>query len=480
LSQRQIAFFMPEKMKIEIDKQSFKADFYTPIGIFLRIRNAFRKPMLLEGNDYHSRAESSSIIGFEPLVEITVTQHNISIQYEEKTEIRTFGIGENADSVLSEIMQRFKPVNDENNHGFFSYFGFEFSHLSETHIETNAAEQRLPLATFILYKYLIVLDHFHDTGKLIVSRNVNSNESMLTLNEILHLQPNSVLPFELKGDETSTIDDNDFLGLVETAKKHILRGDVFQLVFSREFTAPYFGDDFQVYRELRTLNPSPYLFYADFETHRILGSSPEKQLQIKNGIAEIHPIAGTVRKSGDEERDHLAIQHLVNDDKENAEHTMLVDLARNDLSKYCDHVKVSKYKEIQHFSHVIHLVSKVIGQHNETDALAIFSGTFPAGTLSGTPKPKALELINKYESGKRDYYGGAIGFIGFDGNVNLAIIIRSIFSKNNVLHYRAGAGIVLDSTPENELQEVSNKLGAVRLAIQNANSPVHTTQNLTV
>ena len=480
MSQRQIAFFMSKKMRIETITQDFKADFYTPISIFLRIRNAFRKPMLLEGNDYHSRAESSSIIGFESLVEINVSHDKITIATEQGVETKTLSPEDNLDLSLGEIMNTFRSINDENNYGFFSYFGFEYAHLSETQIETNHSEQRLPLATFILYKYLIVLDHFHDTGKLIINKNLDSTEVYYNLNEILQLQPSSVLPFELTDEEVSSLNDNDFLNLVDTAKQHILRGDVFQLVFSREFSVPYFGDDFQVYRELRTLNPSPYLFYADFETHRILGSSPEKQLQVKNGIAEIHPIAGTVRKSGDEETDKIAIEHLVTDDKENAEHTMLVDLARNDLSKYCCNVKVKSYKEIQHFSHVIHLVSKVIGTCKNESALSVFNGTFPAGTLSGTPKPKALELINKYEPRKRDYYGGAIGFIGFDGNINLAIIIRSVFSKNNLLHYRAGAGIVLNSIAENELQEVTNKLGAIRLAIQKANTTVHSTQNTTL
>jgi anthranilate synthase component 1 len=282
------------------------------------------------------------------------------------------------------------------------------------------------------------------------------------------------LPFETVGKEQSPISDNEFLQLVDTANNHILKGDVFQLVFSREFSVPYFGDDFQVYRELRTLNPSPYLFYADLETHRILGSSPEKQLQIRNGTAEINPIAGTVRKSGDDEIDKREIEHLITDVKENAEHTMLVDLARNDLSKYCSKVMVTSYKEVQHFSHVIHLVSKVMGEQGEESSLSVFNGTFPAGTLSGTPKPKALELIEKYEPGKRDYYGGAIGFINFNGDVNLAIIIRSIFSRNNILHYRAGAGIVMDSVPESELQEVENKLGAVRMAIQKASASVST------
>lgn len=457
-------------MRIETNIQSFKADLYTPISVFLRIRNEFRKPMLLEGNDYHSRAESTSIIGFEPLVEIVVTHEKITVVTGQNSKYIPFSMTDDLDSILAELMKQFQPINEASNYGFFSYFGFEYAHINEPQITTDYSEQKLPLAHFILYKYLIVLDHFHDTGEFVLNRNTNSDEVSRSLEEILRLQPNSVLPFELKGEEKSNLSDSDFLRLVGKAREHILRGDVFQLVLSREFNLPYFGDDFQIYRELRILNPSPYLFYADFETHRVLGSSPEKQLQIRNGIAEIHPIAGTVRKSGDPDKDELAIQHLIHDDKENAEHTMLVDLARNDLSKYCMNVKVTEYKEIQHFSHVIHLVSKVIGIHTEESSLSVFSGTFPAGTLSGTPKPKALELINNYEVGKRDYYGGAIGFIDFKGNVNLAIIIRSVFSKNNILHYRAGAGVVLDSIPENELQEIDNKLGAVRMAIQKANT----------
>lgn len=428
--------------------------------------------MLLEGNDYHSRSESSSVIGFDPLVEIVVNYNRITITFNGTNETIAFSDTENIDELLSGIIQRFRPENKTKGFGFFSYFGFEFSHLKENYFQADRSEQRLPLAHLILYKYLIVLDHFHDTGEFIVNQDLDSDEQYFELDEILRLQPNSVLPFETVGKEQSPISDNEFLQLVDTANSHILNGDVFQLVFSREFSVPYFGDDFQVYRELRTLNPSPYLFYADLETHRILGSSPEKQLQIRNGTAEINPIAGTVRKSGDDEIDKREIEHLITDVKENAEHTMLVDLARNDLSKYCSKVMVTSYKEVQHFSHVIHLVSKVMGEQGEESSLSVFNGTFPAGTLSGTPKPKALELIEKYEPGKRDYYGGAIGFINFNGDVNLAIIIRSIFSRNNVLHYRAGAGIVMDSVPESELQEVENKLGAVRMAIQKASASV--------
>lgn len=463
-------------MNIETSTADFKADLFTPIGIYLRVRNRFRKPMLLEGNDYHSRSESSSIIGFDPLVEIVVHQTQIAIHFEGKVELTSFDENQSIDELLATHIQRFRSVNDENNIGFFSYFGFEYAHLSERQIESNAEEQKLPLAHLILYKYLVVLDHFHDTGRFIVNRNLDSNSETISLEELLILPASAVLPFETTGEESSNIESADFLNYVNIAKKHILQGDVFQLVLSREFSTPYFGDDFQIYRELRTLNPSPYLFYADFETHRIIGSSPEKQLQIKNGLAEIHPIAGTVRKTGDDNRDNLAIELLVSDEKENAEHTMLVDLARNDLSKYCNSVKVTRYKEIQHFSHVIHLVSKVIGSVSSNSPFELFSGTFPAGTLSGTPKPKALELIEKYEPGKRDYYGGAIGFIGFDGDINLAIVIRSIFSRNNLLSYRAGAGIVLDSLPESELQEVDNKLGAVRRAIEKANTQVSTNE----
>lgn len=461
-------------MKIHTVKKSFKSDLITPVSLYLKIRNSFRKPVLMESNDYHSRTESKSIVAFDPLIEIIVGPDSVQVIAGNKINVLALSPTDNIDRILGELMQQFKPENDNDSYGFFSYFGFEYAHFSECQIVSDTTIQRLPSAHLILYKYLIVLDHFHDTGQFIVNKPAVTNDDTehINMDEILRLQPGSTLPFQLTGTEKSQLSDTDFLDLVKKAKEHILRGDVFQLVVSREFEQPFFGDDFQVYRELRSLNPSPYLFYADFESHRIFGSSPEKQLHVQNGVAEIHPIAGTVRKTGDEQQDKLAISHLISDDKENAEHTMLVDLARNDLSKYCSNVKVVNYKEIQQFSHVIHLVSKVAGNIESGNPFDLFSGTFPAGTLSGTPKPKALELINEYEPGNRDYYGGAIGFVGFNADMNLAIIIRSVFSKNNRLYFRAGAGVVLDSIPENELDEVKTKLGAVRKAIAQAGTVV--------
>lgn len=452
---------------------SFNSDLYTPVGLYSSIRNRFRKPVLLESNDYHSRSDSSSYIGFNPLIEVILEKDQIRLLTPETNRIIPLNKKITVTDQLSEIIGDItfqQPEIPENS--FFSQFAFEYSHLEETTVQLTESSLGFPTAHLILYEYLIVLDHFRDNGQILVNSFGSERKPDHEIQLLLQFQPESELPFSCTGSVTSPQSDADFLNNVLHARNHILRGDVFQLVLSRPYRQPFFGDDFQVYRQLRRLNPSPYLFYADMESYRIMGSSPETQIRLRKGEAEIHPIAGTVRKTEDSQEDQRLIQHLVNDEKENAEHTMLVDLARNDLSKYCDHVRVRSYKEVQHFSHVIHLVSKVTGKLRESEALHLFSGTFPAGTLSGTPKPKALELIQQHEGDTRDYYGGAIGFLGANGTMNLAIVIRSILSKNNVLHFRAGAGIVLDSIPENELQEVANKLKAIRTAIETAHSPL--------
>ncbi len=466
-------FFIPKiEMKIYTQTYHFNADLYTPVGLYLGLRHHYRKPCLLEGNDYHSRADSTSYIGLNPLAEISVYADTIVTEIAGTRTTQPIENRRKVTTQIQEIIAQYNFENPQNHNAFLSYFSFEYAHFEEPVTSAKEDITGLPLAQFILFEYLIVLDHFHDTG--LILRNSLTEDTLpdTAFEALLRRQTFTLLPFEQKGEETSPLTDDDFLDLVGNAKKHIYRGDVFQLVVSRPFTQPFFGDDFQVYRQLRRLNPSPYLFYADMESYRIMGSSPETQISLSNGTASIHPIAGTVRKTGNAVEDKRNTDALINDEKENAEHTMLVDLARNDLSRFCTNVQIASYKEVQHFSHVIHLVSKVMGQmQEENNALPLFSGTFPAGTLSGTPKPNALELISRYESTPRGYYGGAIGFLRADGNMNLAIVIRSIFSKNNELHYRAGAGVVLDSVPENELQEVTNKLGAVRRAITAAASP---------
>ncbi|WP_343747924.1 anthranilate synthase component I family protein [Fluviicola sp.] len=456
-------------MQIYTQEYSFNADNYTSVGLYLSFRNRFRCPCLLESNDYNDRTSSKSFIGLNPLIDIQIFQTEIHIQEPDLALTIPVEDPQKITQQIQNLLGKYAFEKELDSNGFLSYFSFEFAHFEEN-ISSSDTSSPLPLARFTLFQYLVILDHFHDRGTILVNALEPVRKSEAELQELLRFNRASELPFELVEQEKTAVSDSDFLHLVQQAKMHIYRGDVFQLVVSRPFEQAFFGDDFQVYRQLRQLNPSPYLFYLDMESYRLFGSSPETQIQLKNGTAEIHPIAGTVRKTGDHQLDKQLIQQLIRDEKENAEHTMLVDLARNDLSKFGSSVKIASYKEVQHFSHVIHLVSKVTAQ-TKAHALSLFSGTFPAGTLSGTPKPKALELLNQYEKTGRGFYGGALGFIHSNGNMNLAIIIRSAFSTNNTLRYQAGAGIVVDSVPEHELEEVNNKLGAIRKAIQCATKP---------
>lgn len=457
-------------MQIFTRQHAFNADVHTPVELYLSLRNNFRKACLLESNDYHNRSDSKSFIGLEPIVEIILKDGVLTCNSEIYPEInQTISINpsENVEQQIQYLIDSFSFHSPSSTNGFFGRFGFEFALYTEHHITKIESDLSLPDVHLFLYKYVILIDHFKDEGYLNKNSFTDEDISQEELNQLLLKKPTTHLPFELVGDETSDFTDDEYMAIVEKAIAHCQRGDVFQLVLSNAFTQSFFGDDFLIYRELRRLNPSPYLFYFDFDTYRLFGSSPEAQIKISNGTAEIHPIAGTALKTGNDFEDKKNISFLKMDVKENAEHTMLVDLARNDLSKNCSDVKVESYKEIQEFSHVFHIVSKVTGKI-ENAPFSTFNQSFPAGTLSGSPKPKALELIAKYEKTTRDFYGGAIGLLASNGEINLAIVIRSMLSKNNEIHYRAGAGIVLDSLPESECLEVKNKLRAVRLAIEKA------------
>ncbi|MCT4562438.1 MAG: anthranilate synthase component I family protein [Crocinitomicaceae bacterium] len=451
-------------------KHNFNADVFTPVELYLRLRHKYRKTCLLESNDYYSRQESHSFIGLEPIVEVKLTNRNLTVRHENQTKTSQFREDENIVAALQNLISSygFQPDAQEFN-GFFGRMGFEMALLTETTIPKKDSDLELPDFHFYLYKYVLVIDHFKDEGTVIKNSLIPEPLTQTEINILLEKKPFANLPFEKIGQETGDLDNEAIQAMVEKAQDHIRKGDVFQLVLSNRYQQAFFGDDFNVYRSLRRLNPSPYLFYFDFEDYHLFGSSPEAQLKISKGIAEIHPIAGTVRKTGDFEVDEANISKLKEDEKENAEHTMLVDLARNDLSRSCKKVFVDKYKQIQAFSHVYHLVSVVKGELEDLDTgFQTFNETFPAGTLSGTPKPKALELIAKMENTTRDFYGGAIGLLGANGDLNMAIVIRSILSKNGYLYYRAGAGVVLDSTPEGECEEIHNKLMAVRKAIEKA------------
>ncbi|WP_336128356.1 anthranilate synthase component I family protein [Mesoflavibacter sp. CH_XMU1422-2] len=444
------------------------ADTITPVSIYLKIRDKYPNSILLESSDYHANDNSFSYICFNPIA---------SIKVDDKAITQTFPDGSvmsnrvrNVTQMIHKFTKRFK-VNSETdfkfiNNGIFGYTAYDaVKHFEDVSISKKPNSLDIPDIYYAVYQNIIAINHFKNEAYIFAHCFETDNN----IDEVLQLISSknyATYKFNTESEIKSNLTDEDYKNHVELAKKHCARGDVFQLVLSKKFSQSFKGDEFNVYRALRSINPSPYLFYFDYGNFKIFGSSPEAQLVVNNGQAEIHPIAGTFKRTGNDEEDQKLAKKLAEDAKENAEHVMLVDLARNDLSRHGSEVKVETYREAQFFSHVIHLVSKVTGKvHKNTATMQVVADTFPAGTLSGAPKHKALQLIEKYEKTSRAFYGGAIGFMDFKGNYNHAIMIRTFMSKDHNLHWQAGAGIVSKSNPENELQEVYNKLGALTKAI---------------
>ena len=462
--------------KIEFGTTSKKllADVFTPVGIYLRLRDRFRDTILLESTDHHAAENSYSFICVNAIggIEITDAQKiefKLPGQKPERVEITNPG---EVPRLIWDFMNRFESQPSDIKEtqfarGLVGYTTYDAVQFFETIKLRAASSPAIPLMRYRLYQYIIAFNHFKDELYILenIFRGVESELSLLE--SLIRSKDVPVYPFRSKGSENSNMGDDDYMGMVKKGIASCHRGDVFQIVLSRRFEQAFTGDEFNVYRALRSINPSPYLFFFDYGDYKLMGSSPESQLIIKNGKAVVHPIAGTFRRTGDDDKDHIAAELLMADKKENAEHVMLVDLARNDLSRVCDEVEVSNYKEIQYYSHVIHMVSEVTGKvKKDSNVLDLLAKTFPAGTLSGAPKFKAMELIDAFEPTARSYYGGAIGFVGFDGSCNHAIMIRTFISRNNTLTYQAGAGVVAASKPESELQEVNNKLGALKKAIE--------------
>jgi len=451
------------------------ADTTTPVSIYLRLRDVFPNSLLLESSDYHSRENNMSYICCQPIAGIKLDRDFLEIQYPDgKLEKKSA-----PDIDLRNEVSLFRNAFSEDgsssfsfiSNGLFGFFTFDaVTHFEDIELQSLPDPNRdIPYLQYHIYRYVIAIDHFRNQ-LYIFEHQLENDETPSGLEKIQYLIQNKNFPeysFARNGEETSNMTDEDFKALVEKMKSHIYRGDVFQIVPSRSFSTPFLGDEFNVYRTLRSVNPSPYLFYFDYGGFRLFGSSPEAQLTIRKKEATIYPIAGTFKRSGNQEEDEKIAEALKEDPKESAEHVMLVDLARNDLSRHCEHVHVKSYKEAQYYSHIIHLVSKVCGTlKEETNPFDVVGDTFPAGTLSGAPKYMAIQLIDRYENQQRSFYSGAIGYMGFNGDFNHAIMIRSFLSKNNTLHYQAGAGIVADSDPEKELQEVNNKIAALRKALE--------------
>ena len=464
--------------KIEIHTQCKRllADVFTPVGIYLRLRDKFRDTILLESTDHHSSENSYSFICINAIGGMEISsaasiEFKLPAQKPEKIAIKNTN---EVPQLLWDFMQKFDIQKGETKEekfaqGLFGYTTYDAVQFFDTlKLETgNRQPATIPLMRYRLYQYVIAINHFKD--ELFICENkINGVESdVAAVESLIRSKDVPVYPFSAAGEESSNMTNEEYKEMVKKGIASCHRGDVFQIVLSRRFQQKFIGDEFNVYRALRSVNPSPYLFFFDYGDYKLMGSSPEAQLVISNGKAIVHPIAGTFKRTGDDEADKIATEALLKDAKENAEHVMLVDLARNDLSRLCDDVEVAHYRQVQYFSHVIHLVSEVVGKVRAgSNPFELVAKTFPAGTLSGAPKFKAMGLIDAYEPTSRSYYGGAIGFMGFDGSCNHAIMIRTFMSRNNTLTYQAGAGVVAASNPESELQEVNNKLGALKKAIE--------------
>ena len=447
------------------------ADTITPVSVYLKIRDKYPNSLLLESSDYHASDNSFSYICCNPIASIKIENEIITESFPDGSIQKTKISSEtNIPNKIQEFSKRFKTENSVFkfiNNGLFGYIAYDgVKYFENIKIAKKMGDLQIPDIYYAVYQNIIAVNHFNNEA-YIFDHTYDSKSNLAEIEQLLKVKNFATYTFKRQQEPVSNLTDKEFKENVNLGKKHCHRGDVFQLVLSRRFSQAFKGDEFNVYRALRNVNPSPYLFYFDYGNFKIFGSSPEAQLVVNGDQAEIHPIAGTFKRTGNDEQDAELAKELSSDKKENAEHVMLVDLARNDLSRHSSHVKVEKYKEIQFFSHVIHLVSKVTGTKDKnTSTMQVVADTFPAGTLSGAPKHSAMSLIEKYENVNRSAYGGAIGFMDFDGNFNHAIIIRSFVSKNHKLHYQAGAGIVSESNEDNELQEVYNKLGALTKALE--------------
>ncbi|TDS11631.1 anthranilate synthase component 1 [Maribacter caenipelagi] len=447
------------------------ADTMTPVSVYLKIRDRFPNSILLESSDYHANNNSFSYICCNPIASIKVDKEIITKQFPDGA---VEEIQNTADTNVVDIIDTFSKTfkadtNDFKfiNNGLFGYLAYDaVRYFEDIDISVKDDSVHIPDVYYAVYQNIIAINHYKNEAYLF-AHCYNTENNIPELEQLLSIRNFATYNFKIEGDRASNLEDEEYREQVELAKKHCQRGDVFQLVLSRRFSQGFKGDEFNVYRALRSVNPSPYLFYFDYGDFKIFGSSPEAQLIVSDGKAEIHPIAGTFKRTGNDEQDAQLAKELKTDDKENSEHVMLVDLARNDLSRNGSVVQVENYREVQFFSHVIHLVSKVTGmKKSDTSTMKVVADTFPAGTLSGAPKHMAMQLIEKYEKTSRGYYGGAIGFMDFYGNFNHAIMIRTFLSKNHKLHYQAGAGLVAASNPESELQETYNKLGALTKALE--------------
>jgi anthranilate synthase component 1 len=466
--------------KLKTHYKKLLADVITPVSIYLRLRDQFPNSLLLESSDYHGNENSFSFICCKPLSTLKINDGELIQSFPDGSKTKEKASSVNVADAITTYLKRFDvseaPKFNFISNGLFGYTTYDaVQHFDDIKFKEDTGNTKIPDLQYSIYQYVIAIDHFKNELYIFnhqYDEDGATDDLHTGVDTIEYIITNKDFPkykFEKIGEETSNFTDAEFLAQLKIIKDHIYRGDVFQLQLSRRFSQAFRGDEFNVYRALRSINPSPYLFYFDYGSFKIFGSSPEAQIVIKDKKASIYPIAGTIRRTGDDENDKKQAEKLQADPKENAEHVMLVDLARNDLSRDCTGVQVETFRELQYYSHVIHLVSHVSGKmRDDKESMKIVADTFPAGTLTGAPKYRAMQLIDENERGRRGFYGGAIGFIGFNGDYNHAIMIRSFLSKDNVLHYQAAGGVVAESVLQGELNEVNNKLMALKSALKKA------------
>jgi anthranilate synthase component I len=467
-----------KKTDLKVKRHNFPpgiADLITPVSIYLKIRDQYPNAVLLESSDYHGNRNSMTYICFEVISGIRVEKGKVHIIYPDgEKKIIDIIDKSTLPNALDSYLKSFNlieasPSNGTHANGLFGYTSYDaIQYFEDIKLGNSVSHEcEIPELQYSLYRFILAINHFNNRMSLLENIPEGHESRIDEVSILLSNRKIGSFKFESVDREETNITDEEFRNMVSKGMEHCFLGDVFQIVLSRQFRQQFKGDDFNVYRALRSINPSPYLFYFDYGGYRLFGSSPEAQLVIEKGIAKINPIAGTFKRTGNDDQDRQLAIDLTQDPKENSEHVMLVDLARNDLSRNSDKVSVKTFREVQFYSHVIHLVSEVTGELNDgVNPIQVYGDSFPAGTLSGAPKFKAMELIDKYENRNRGFYGGALGYLGFDGSINHAIMIRSFLSKDNTLYYQAGAGIVASSVPESELREVNNKLGALKQAIE--------------
>jgi len=463
-----------KKYNFNVNTKEILADVLTPVAIYLKLRDVFLNSILLEGADFKAGENQYSFICLQAIAGFKATQNKLKLEYPNGDE-KTITLNKPQDAIneLSLFAKAFVPISNIDKlpaTGLFGYSTYEaVTYFEDIELQQAKTDMQIPDMYYQFYKYIVAINH-NSNRITLIEHIFNGEESELHfIVDQLQNRTFATYRFDTKNGEESNITNDEYKAMVAKGKEHCLRGDVFQIVLSRAFSQQFSGDEFNVYRALRSINPSPYLFYFDYGSFKLFGSSPESQIKTHEGKAYINPIAGTFKRTGNDKEDKDLAVKLSLDPKENSEHIMLVDLARNDLSRNADEVKLNYFREIHYYSHVLHMVSEVQGViRDKADPVRIYADTYPAGTLTGAPKYMAMELINKYENKARGYYGGCIGNIGLDGKINLAITIRSFMSKNNTLHYQAGAGIVADSSENSELAEVNNKLAALKMAIEEA------------